>query len=353
MTKPQDSDPASDSLSAQLEIWQAWLKANSAAAGGDVAMSDSPLVRILESWRQKTAELPSVGSNSALERAIQAATEFMLMGQALIVSRAGAQGADGDAPGLTERLHAALLQSGLATHGTRGGTNLLSALLTSIPGELQTALGKVHESVAQGMPTSTGKTLLSELMSALGDPSRVAGASWERDIRVICARWADFQAAHERYANLLSEAASDATARMEAALAEDPTEYPPQRSLRLMYDLWIECNEDAYGELLAGEVFPEAYAETINALARLKAETGNLGQRLLSWIDAPSKEDLLVVQKRLHDERRRSCELESRFRAADHQRENLEHRIAALESLLDEARTLSAHRDAGNSDSRN
>lgn len=78
--------------------------------------------------------------------------------------------------------------------------------------------------------------------------------------------WQTYQQIQGQYLNLLRQAAKDALDLLEQRLGERATTGTTVESLRELYNLWVECNEDTYGRMLRSPAYGELNGRLLNAL---------------------------------------------------------------------------------------
>lgn len=80
------------------------------------------------------------------------------------------------------------------------------------------------------------------------------------------AAWGEYQRAQNDYLELLRRAALAALDLMEQRLGERAATGHPPGSLRELYNLWVDCNEETYGRMLRGDEYSEVSGRLFNAL---------------------------------------------------------------------------------------
>ena len=80
------------------------------------------------------------------------------------------------------------------------------------------------------------------------------------------AAWQAYQKVQGQYLDLLRQAARDALDLMELRLGERATAGATVESLRELYNLWVECNEETYGRMLRSPEYGALNGCLLNAL---------------------------------------------------------------------------------------
>lgn len=80
------------------------------------------------------------------------------------------------------------------------------------------------------------------------------------------AAWGAYQRTQNEYLELLRRAALDALDLMEQRLGERAAAGESVGSLRELYNLWVDCNEETYGRMLRGSEYSDISGRLFNAL---------------------------------------------------------------------------------------
>ena len=155
---------------------------------------------------------------------------------------------------LSDRLHETLGQDGDWGEALRQHFDQLKAALTEVaddPGG--------HPDLAR-LWTVTLDTW-QQAAASLGVPATLAplaGAKTEA--------WQTYQKVQGQYLDLLRQAAKDALDLMEQRLGERAVAGATVESLRGLYNLWVECNEETYGRMLRSLDYGALNGRLLNAL---------------------------------------------------------------------------------------
>jgi hypothetical protein len=85
------------------------------------------------------------------------------------------------------------------------------------------------------------------------------------------AAWQAYQQTQNQYLRLLQRTASEALDLMEQRLSESAASGRDIDSLRELYNLWVDCNEESYGRMLRNAEYSELSGRLLNALLRCYA----------------------------------------------------------------------------------
>ena len=78
--------------------------------------------------------------------------------------------------------------------------------------------------------------------------------------------WQAYQQVHGEYLELLRQSAVAALDLMEQRLRERAASDETASSLRELFNLWVDCNEETYGRMLRGAEYSELSGRLLNAL---------------------------------------------------------------------------------------
>ena len=78
--------------------------------------------------------------------------------------------------------------------------------------------------------------------------------------------WQAYQQVHGEYLELLRQSAVASLDLMERRLRERAASNETASSLRELFNLWVDCNEETYGRMLRGAEYSELSGRLLNAL---------------------------------------------------------------------------------------
>ena len=96
-------------------------------------------------------------------------------------------------------------------------------------------------------------------------------------------------------------------------------------SARGLYDLWVMCCEEVYGEQVMTPQYAEIHGRLVNSLMAVKREFGNLVEEGLGAMNMPTRSEIRTLQDRLQDTRRENKRLRAEL---DDLREKVEKLVA-------------------------
>jgi len=119
-----------------------------------------------------------------------------------------------------------------------------------------------------------------------------------------------YQQALGRYGELLGRVSSDAVERLTRRITRIARPDEQIGSFRAMYDLWVECGEEAFAAAAHGTEFAKAQSDVNDALMELKAEQQKQVEDWARALDLPTRTEMNTLLKRVNTLRRRLREVE-------------------------------------------
>lgn len=157
------------------------------------------------------------------------------------------------------------------------------------------------------------RTLWQQLIAAfpLGY-AREQQVAWQEYLKAQGDYQARLQAVLQAFATVFKHSLEAVPAQVEARAQSGKT----VQGFRELYELWIECGEQAFAELAHDAAFISAQAACGNALSRLKRAQQALLDYWLKSYDLPTRAELNTVHQRMRDMNARVAELEQQLAAA-------------------------------------
>jgi class III poly(R)-hydroxyalkanoic acid synthase PhaE subunit len=142
-----------------------------------------------------------------------------------------------------------------------------------------------------------------QMYGAVPMPGKAAGEV--ESMREGARLWQEYQQALAEYLRMLSGAAHVALGRLQQRLLGGEN----AGSLRSLYDLWVDCGEEAYSELMSGGDFAACFCRLVNSLSAFRLHARRMIDAGLDALGVPTGRALDSVQ-------RRAAEMRGELRAA-------------------------------------
>ena len=116
--------------------------------------------------------------------------------------------------------------------------------------------------------------------------------------------WGIYQKACQEYHSATSRICIDTLDCMHRRILDMNEQGKELRSLREIYDLWVDCSEEAYAAFTGTEEFSELYGHLTNSLMAVKQHGRNIIDEALSALNMPTRRGISTMQKRQQELRR-------------------------------------------------
>lgn len=305
--------------------------ATGAGNGANGANGTNPWTGALEYWWRSVTPAVAESQQALVENMLnQAQTWFAVSGQfGKLLTAMAAAPADGSdwQKVLDQQLEA--IKAGLDNAG-RAGSGAAQANPLAAFWQLPLDNWERLVSSVSAMPGDMLKGFKSEAAAASQDtfPS-LPGLGYTREMQEQYQEgirlWAEYQKHLAEYQGALVQVGIVALDRIRVKLLSG------QRTiarLRDFYDLWVECNEEAYAAHVFTREYSERYGRMVNSLMAFKRHAQMLMDEMLGALNMPTQRDIVTMQKR-QMEMRRELRAAAARQAAD------SHAIAALRKELD------------------
>ena len=131
-------------------------------------------------------------------------------------------------------------------------------------------------------------------------------------LRALAAAQREHQALEQALRAELVRVQNDALTLLEQRVRERDLANKPIGEWRELYDLWIECGEQAFSQVAHSEAYGKLQAELGNAAIRLRAQQQTIFESALRQFDLPTRSELNTVHRQIGELRDRLAALESK-----------------------------------------
>ena len=142
-------------------------------------------------------------------------------------------------------------------------------------------------------------------------PGREQQVAWQTYLRALAEYQLRMQAVLHAYAQVFAQALEAVPGVVERRAAQGQA----VSGFRELYELWVECGEQAFARLAHDETFITAQTASTNALSRMKRSQQVLTEYWLKSHDLPTRSELNSVHLRLRELSARVVELEQQLAA--------------------------------------
>jgi len=135
--------------------------------------------------------------------------------------------------------------------------------------------------------------------------------------------WSNYQKVNMEYNHAMNAVSLKALDNMRIKIIGMAEHGKEINSLREIYDLLVDCGEEAYAEFTRTEMFSDLYGRLTNALMAVKNHGRHIIDEIQSGLNMPTRRGMNTLQKRQQDMRRENKDTSRK-----------------IENLLDEVDTL-------------
>ena len=147
--------------------------------------------------------------------------------------------------------------------------------------------------------------------------------------------WSEYQKTQQEHHNALCGVAVKALETMHERILAMAKIGKKIDSLREIYDLWVDCNEDAYAKLVFSEGYSKLYGRLVNSLMAVKQHGRNLVDETLTAMNMPTQRGLDTVKKRQQELRRELASIKATNEQGAGRMQRMESQLARLKGELE------------------
>lgn len=126
----------------------------------------------------------------------------------------------------------------------------------------------------------------------------------QQELHEVMRLWVLYQQAHQAYQNILSKVGGRSMELLQTKFDELQQQGVKFDNLRQLYDLWIDCGEIAYSEIVRSEEYADISASMANALMAWKQRERHLADKILEAARIPTRKELDSLHQRTQELRR-------------------------------------------------
>jgi class III poly(R)-hydroxyalkanoic acid synthase PhaE subunit len=178
----------------------------------------------------------------------------------------------------------------------------MATSFSPFPGEMEKALRPGH-APAPG-----------ELTRAMGQYLAVPPIGYTREWQEQQQEWSrlllDYTHTVQAFGTLLGKVVQRALELFGRRMTEKTGAGESFDGLRGIYNLWIDCGEEAYAEQVAGAEFPQLQADMVNALMRMKRHEQLMLEEVFTALNMPTRREMDTTHRRVYELQQQVCRLQ-------------------------------------------
>jgi class III poly(R)-hydroxyalkanoic acid synthase PhaE subunit len=241
------------------------------------------------------------------------------------MATAGKEGNDWQA---VLKRHITRMQEQFSAAGMAGGADKLTDQWLSALGSWQRAGMAVYpDEVFKGMDGDAVKMMADRFLSL---PAVGPGADYVNRLQATLRLWREYQERCRQYHHVFSHLARDALVCLEQKILQLGKENKKITSLRELYNLWVDCNEQVFSEHAASEEYAILYGELIASFMTFRRHSQQLLDSTMERLDLPTRESMASVREKQRELHRQLLESQEQQRQTQTTVEELRAELAEL-----------------------
>lgn len=114
----------------------------------------------------------------------------------------------------------------------------------------------------------------------------------------------NYQESMQDYARSFSDMGVKSVERLQKRFGEFVAEGKELKSLRDIYDLWVDCCEESYADYVSTDDYVEVHGRMVNSLMALKRHSRMMVDEVLGALNMPTRREMETLHSRFHQLRR-------------------------------------------------
>ncbi len=335
----------SDWFRLQQQYWDAWYglskRAMEAVGSTPAELPANPWAEGLEQWWKALAPAAPEQGREVFEQLLGQGRNFFAIGEQftrLLQGLEEAQQAGGQWQEVLRQRFDELKEMLAGTGGAVPGiAPFVQMPLDTILRTLSTGMplpGDLFHDVRSQAWGEAGQQLHEHVTRYLSVPGVGYTRETQEQLQTLAVRALDYQRALQEFNQAHSHLAGETLDRLMQRLLEMAEKGEEVTSLRELYDLWVDCAEEAYARFANSEEYSKLYGKVVNALMAFKQEERRLVDEFFSAIGAPSSRDFNNLARQQHELRRDLFRVQRELGARPAAVAKLEQEIESLRQAL-------------------
>ncbi len=225
------------------------------------------------------------------------------------------------------------LKSGFAAHGM---TNIFQKILELPMDNIQRTLSSASVmpgDFLQGFKNNGLHATTEKYLSVPGiGYTRESQEQYLKGIRLRT----DYQNALNDFNNAYSRVGVQAMEKLRQQMVRLGEEDKSITSLRQIYDLWVDANEQAYADFFYSEEYPRLYGALVNSLMHYKQHNQRTVNELLAAMNIPTQQGVNTVKEKQQDLRRGLQSVRQQLKQDNERLQRLTHQFELLRKEVKE-----------------
>jgi class III poly(R)-hydroxyalkanoic acid synthase PhaE subunit len=305
---------------AQQKFVESWSDMAKTSTSGNQTSQSELWAQSFELWRKACSGQTQPDIQQAMNKCFDMGKEYFTMAEQ--VSKSMADGVN-PVEGINqwmEQLKQSLQQVGGMPGFNGTGTNDFMKQWfapTSSWQQMTSALTPMNQAAWQMPGMNTSVFNMGEAIDPLGKVLSSPGIGYFREPQEKQQKGAqlalDYQQANFAFNQAFLQIALESIQGFQTRLLKLDTKTAP-KSLRELYDLWVEVSEEHYAEFAMSEEYQSLYGDMVNRLMIMKKHYSEITDDLLRAMNLPNTREVDTMQQRLQQVRRENIELRNQIK---------------------------------------
>ncbi len=305
---------------AQQQFVESWSDMAKTSTSGNQASQSDLWAQSFELWRKACSGQTQPDIQQAMNKCLDMGKEYFAMAEQ--VSKSMANGAN-PVEGINqwmEQLKQSLQQfGGMPGFDGTGANDFMKQWFapTSSWQQMVAELTPMNQAAWQMPGMNTSVFNMGEAIDPLGKILSSPGIGYFREPQEKQQQGVqlalDYHQANFAFNQAFLQIALESIQGFQARLLKLDTETAP-KSLRELYDLWVEISEEHYAEFAMSEEYQALYGDMVNRLMVMKKHYSEITDDYLRAMNLPNTREVDTMQQRLQQVRRENIELKNEIR---------------------------------------
>jgi len=165
-------------------------------------------------------------------------------------------------------------------------------------------------------PSGHAQSWLAQMDKLLQMPGVGYTREHQESLQELSRQWLAYERAYGEYAAYCGETARRSLNRLRGRLAEEFEQGEGPATIRALYDTWVACSEETYGERAATAEYMQLHGRMVNALMAYRRQASKIMDQWAETVNLPTRQEVDVLHQKLKETRGELKALKSRLEAA-------------------------------------
>lgn len=325
MTKPADSQPSppspEDWENLQHNYWNAWLSLmqnmtkmaaqSSAASAPEIPNSMTHWSESLELWWEALASSLTPENHEVLRKFIDQGKSYFRLNGEFLKAFQSLQNSDPNSAEWQhlwdvgfEELKTSFVNARTKQNETFGFWEMPLDNWQRTLSSLSTMPNDFLENFKDEVVHSERKRLSSKMEQLLSMPGIGYTREWQEQFQNGARLWLKYQNAQQDYSAQFQKIGLRTIELLRKRMLQLQQQNETVNDLRSLYNIWVDCGEEAYAEHVKTAEFITIHARLINSLMAWKRHEQKVIDTVLSALHMPTRKELDTMNLRIHQLRR-------------------------------------------------